>query len=166
MNWTASTKILFFVFRHILFVAQLNVSHVNEEQLARGGFVIHQGNLRPASSAIKKRRQKGQHHPVPPCHSGHDCEAKRQQIRPSCCTSQAMFLSSSMLWWSQMWKLCIDATSKTFKTHTDSHSTSARVTPNWQSWTSTSTVEAWSDVMDRSLAEMVFPDWLLKKQWH
>mmetsp|Transcript_53010 Transcript_53010/g.115672 ORF Transcript_53010/g.115672 Transcript_53010/m.115672 type:complete len:259 (-) Transcript_53010:2679-3455(-) len=35
---------LFFVFRHILFVAQLNVSHVNEEQLARGGFVIHQGN--------------------------------------------------------------------------------------------------------------------------
>lgn len=67
MNWTASTKILFFVFRHILFVAQLNVSHVNEEQLARGGFVIHQGNLRPASSAIKKdakRDNTTQCHPV------------------------------------------------------------------------------------------------------
>ena len=30
MNAIVSAKILFFVFRQILFVAQLNVSHVNE----------------------------------------------------------------------------------------------------------------------------------------
>ena len=40
------TKSLFAIFSHILFVAQLDVPHMNEQKFARCGFIIHQGHLR------------------------------------------------------------------------------------------------------------------------
>ena len=40
------TKGLFAIFSHILFVAQLDVPHMNEQKFARCGFIIHQRHLR------------------------------------------------------------------------------------------------------------------------